>query len=80
MPKGIFNIREIYLYNDECCSPTVSQVVHWKRQFNNKGGGDGYTAKIKDSDYFIGLRMVRRLVPSTARFPRRGHEAWHSVH
>jgi len=48
MPEGIFNIREIHLYNDECCSPTVSQVVHWKRQFNNKGNGDGYTARIKD--------------------------------
>ena len=49
MPEGIFNIREIYLYNDECCSPNVSQVVHWKRQFNNKGDGDGYTAKVKSS-------------------------------
>ena len=49
MPEGIFNIREIYLYNGECCSPSSSQVVHWKRLFNNKGDGDGYTARIKDS-------------------------------
>jgi len=49
MPEGIFNIREIYMYNAECCGANTSQVVWWKRTFNNKGGGDGYTAKIKDS-------------------------------
>jgi hypothetical protein len=50
MPEGIFNIREIYVYNnDGCCSPDSSQVVHWKRTFNNKGRGDGYTARIKDT-------------------------------
>ena len=48
MPNNAFNIREIHLYNGECCGPSTSQVVHWKRTFNNKGGGDGYTARIKD--------------------------------
>lgn len=49
-PENIFNIRELYVYNgDDCCSPTASQVVHWKRQFNNKNGqGNFYTARIKD--------------------------------
>lgn len=48
MPENAFNIREIHLFNGACCSPTTSQVVHWKRQYNNKGAGDGYTSKIKD--------------------------------
>ena len=48
MPENVFNIREIHLFNGECCGPTTSQVVHWKRTFNNKGGGDGYTARVKD--------------------------------
>jgi len=65
MPEGIFNIREIYLYNDECCSPSVSQVVHWKRQFNNKGGGDGYTAKIKDSG---GSGYSDPFIPSSSNY------------
>lgn len=50
MPEGIFNIREIYIYNSDCCGPgSSSQIVHWKRTFNNKGKGDGYTAKVKDT-------------------------------
>jgi len=48
LPKNIFNIREIHLYNGECCSPAASQVVHYKRLYNNQGKGEGYTARIKD--------------------------------
>jgi hypothetical protein len=48
LPQNVFNIREIHLYDGDCCSPNASQVVHYKRQFNNKGKGDGYTARIKD--------------------------------
>lgn len=48
MPKNAFNIREIHLYNGDCCSPTTSQVVHWKRLYNNGGDGEGYTARVKD--------------------------------
>ncbi|MHA2170201.1 MAG: hypothetical protein ACXAB7_09945 [Candidatus Kariarchaeaceae archaeon] len=51
MPEGIFNIRELHLYNDDCCNASTSQVVHWKRTFNNKGRGDGYTARIKDTGH-----------------------------
>lgn len=48
MPKNFFNIREIYVYNgDGCCSPHDSQIVHWKRLFDNKGKS-GYTARVKD--------------------------------
>ena len=48
MPKNIFNIREIYLYNGSLCNPSNSQMVYWKRLFNNNYSGDGYTAQVKD--------------------------------
>jgi len=48
MPKNVFNVREIYLYSGEICNPTNSQVVYWKRLFNNTASGEGYTAKVKD--------------------------------
>jgi hypothetical protein len=48
MPEDTFNIREIYLYNGERCNPTNTQVVYFKRLFNNKFQGDGYSAKVKD--------------------------------
>ena len=47
IPKNAFNIREIYLYNGDCCSPNNSVVVHWKRLYNNKGGStEGYTSRV----------------------------------
>lgn len=50
LPPNIFNVREIYVYDgDGCCSPTNSQIVHWKSLFNNKGK-NGYTARVKDSE------------------------------
>lgn len=48
MPKNVFNIREIYLYSGELCNPKNTQVVYWKRLFDNSYSGDGYTAKVKD--------------------------------
>lgn len=50
MMKGVFDIREIYLYNGSLCEPDKTQVLHWKRLFNNKGnnGGNGYTSRVKD--------------------------------
>ena len=49
IPKNVFNIRELYIYNgDGCCSPNNSQIVHWKNLFDNKGKS-GYTARVKDS-------------------------------
>lgn len=48
-PKNAFNLRNIYIYNGNgCCNPVSSQLVHWKREFNNKGKGDGYTARVKE--------------------------------
>lgn len=48
MPKNTFNIREIYLYNGSLCNPQKTQMVYWKRLFNNTASGDGYTAQVKD--------------------------------
>jgi hypothetical protein len=60
IPQDVFNIMYIYLWNGACCSPSSSQKVWWKRNYNNKGGnGQGYTADMKDVasttwDPFIG--------------------------
>lgn len=53
MPNNIFNIREMYVFNgDGCCMPNSSQIVHWKREFNNKNGkGNAYTARVKDRGF-----------------------------
>ena len=44
MPKDAFNIRELYLFNDKCCTVETSVLVHYKRLFNNKPQG-GETGK-----------------------------------
>ena len=36
IPKGAFNIREIYIYNGELCKPKSFAIVQWKRLYNNK--------------------------------------------
>ena len=48
MPKNVFNIREIYGYTGTLCNPMRSQVIYWKRLFNNNYDGNGYTAQVKD--------------------------------
>jgi hypothetical protein len=48
MPENTFNLREVYLYTGTICNPIKSQVVYWKRLFNNNYDGTGYTAKVKD--------------------------------
>lgn len=49
MPNNIFNLREVYLFNGECCETNNSVPVHVKRLFNNHTGGSSYTSKIKES-------------------------------
>ena len=48
MPKNTFNIREIYMYTGSLCNPQKTQMVYWKRLFNNTADGTGYTAQVKD--------------------------------
>jgi len=50
MPSNCFNIREMYLWTGDCCSPQSSVIVHYKRLYNNKPGGAGYTALRKDGN------------------------------
>jgi hypothetical protein len=49
MPKNVFNVRDIYLWNGDCCSPDTSVIVHWKKGYNNRGKGEGYTAKVREN-------------------------------
>jgi hypothetical protein len=46
MPKNMFNVKRIYLFNESCCNTGDSQVVHWKRTFDNKGSADSYTSRV----------------------------------
>ena len=48
MPPNVFNLREIYAYQGELCNPRSTQVIYWKRLFDNRYSGDGYTARVKD--------------------------------
>ena len=48
-PENSFNIREIYLLQGDCCKPTSTQIVHYKRLYNNGMGGTEYTAKRKEN-------------------------------
>lgn len=41
MPGNSFNIRLMIGYSGTCCVPSTSAVIHWKRNYNNKGKADG---------------------------------------
>lgn len=41
MPDNSFNIRLMIAYTGACCVPSTSAVIHWKRNYNNKGKVDG---------------------------------------
>jgi hypothetical protein len=45
MPKGMFNIRQMYLYNGPVCDISRSQNVYWKRDYYTRG--NGYLARDK---------------------------------
>jgi hypothetical protein len=48
IPENTFNLREIYAYQGSLCNPVKTQVVYWKRLFDNRYDGQGYTARVKD--------------------------------
>jgi len=65
VPKNAFNLREIYLFNGDCCDPSDSQIVHLKRLHNNKGIGKNYTSKTRqdggtNTDPYFGRGLFRR--------------------
>lgn len=45
MPKGSFNIREMYLFNGDECNIGTSAVVYHKKNFINGKSGNGYVAR-----------------------------------
>lgn len=47
MPKGAFNLRQLYLFNGTECNIESSQVVYRKRNFINGKSGNGYVARDK---------------------------------
>lgn len=47
MPKGAFNLKNIYLFNGDKCDIGTSANVNWKRNFINGGSGSGYVANDK---------------------------------
>ena len=49
IPENIFNVQYMYIWNGSCCTPSSSQKVWWKRNFNNKGNGTGYLSDMKDA-------------------------------
>lgn len=65
LPSNLFNVKELYLFNGTCCSTPSSQRVYWKRQYNNKGNGNGYTAKVKDGG---GQADIDPYIPSSHNF------------
>lgn len=45
-PDGCFNVREIYLFNGDCCEIETSVPVVWKRLYNRTGKKVGGTALV----------------------------------
>jgi hypothetical protein len=48
LPENCFNVREIYGFSGDCDKPVNTQEIHFKRHFNNSGGGTDYTARRKE--------------------------------
>jgi hypothetical protein len=49
MPKGCFNLRNIYLFNGNECNIQNSQKVYWKRNYFTKG--EGFIANDKGNNF-----------------------------
>lgn len=48
IPKGCFNIRELYIYNtNDDCEISDLHEVYWKRNYRPKGDDKGYTARMQ---------------------------------
>lgn len=50
IPKGMFNLRRMYLFNGPECNAQNSVIVRHKRQFYSTGKGPGYLANNKGND------------------------------
>lgn len=55
LPKGSFNLQQIYVFNGDKCTPSNSHVVYHKKNFINGESGKGYVARntyTNDNDPF----------------------------
>jgi len=51
IPSGCFNIRNIYLYNGDCCKIEDMVNVYWKKNYKSSGTGKSYTSMNKPGVY-----------------------------
>jgi len=61
MPKGAFNIRQMYLFNGDKCNFSNAQNVYWKRNYITNG--NGYLARDQGNnnrDPFYPNRVIGR--------------------
>jgi len=58
MPKGAFNIKQIYLFNGTECNIANSKNVYWKRNFYTKGNGSLSKDKWNNDDPFYDNRST----------------------
>lgn len=77
MPKGAFNMEQIYLFNGDDCNIGDTVNVYTKRNFINSKSGNGFVARDKyynSGDRFHKQRAIRdtdqrRLAAGTGRSP-----------
>jgi hypothetical protein len=71
MPKGSFNLRQIYAYNGDNCDISNAQVVYHKNNFINSASGDSYVARDRYGNYgdrFHKQRSMYKTVPDNLLF------------
>lgn len=48
-PSGCISIKQIHLFNGDCCTIDNSVEVVWKKIYNTSGKTSGHTSRIKES-------------------------------
>lgn len=48
-PDGCISIKQIHLFNGDCCTVENSEEVVWKKIYNTSGKTSGNTARIKEN-------------------------------
>lgn len=82
MPKGAFNVRNIYLYNGTECSISSAVNVYYKRNYWT--GGNGYLAKDRfrniNDPFHVQRGITRRYAPERNISPGQGADRPENVH
>ena len=70
LPKGAFNIKNIYLFNGDKCDISKSTPVYSKQNFINSKSGNGYVANNKgnNGDDRFHVDTFRETVPNGLHF------------